>query len=70
MSRFPYDAPDIEDRDYDEPQEAPTCNRCGAMDLEWVDIGGAKPRWRLYEGKKLHVCPPASVTEFEDLTGK
>ncbi len=53
-----------------EPSEAPTCKRCGAEDLEWVDIGGSKPRWRLFEGMKMHVCPAASVDDFEDLTKK
>ena len=52
----------------DEPAEAPTCNRCGKTDLEWVDTGGAPTRWRLFDGNRLHECPPASINEFEDLT--
>lgn len=70
MSRIP-DAFDYADSFREGGTGAPpTCNRCGAEDLEWVDIGGRPARWKLYEGRKPHVCRqtnPAEADEFEDL---
>lgn len=65
MSRFLAHGQFGEQDDTDEPREPPTCKRCGATDLEWVDIGMG--RWRLYEGMKLHVCKQISADEFPDL---
>jgi hypothetical protein len=38
----------------------PTCKRCGARDLDWIEVhnaDGKSSRWVLYEGKRPHVCP-------------
>lgn len=42
-----------------------TCRRCGVEGLEWVDVGGANKRWRLYDGDRLHTCPSATADDFE-----
>lgn len=46
-----FDDPEADERN---DEDGATCTRCGKSGLEWVDIGIG--RWRLYEGKKLHVC--------------
>ena len=44
-----------------------TCNRCGAINLEWHDTG---VRWRLLHGDgTFHVCSTvASADDFEDIS--
>jgi hypothetical protein len=50
----------------DEEREPPTCNRCGATDLIWVETGRG---WRLADDKGLHTCSrKPSLDAFEDLT--
>jgi hypothetical protein len=47
-------------------REPPTCNRCGATDLIWVETGKG---WRLAGDKGLHTCnKKPSLDAFEDLT--
>ena len=43
-----------------------TCNRCGAINLDWHDTG---VRWRLLNPNgTFHVCnTAASADEFEDI---
>ncbi len=54
------------DENYQGPPITKKCDRCGATDLEWVDVGGG--RWRLYEGLKLHKCKRPSIAEaFKDV---
>lgn len=55
--------------DEDEQPSMVTCNRCGKDGLDWVDVGGHKPRWVLYQGMKQHQCNTAAAPdEFEDLS--
>lgn len=66
MSIEPPDWPGDDDEEAFAPRAA-TCNRCGATDLEWVDIGVG---WRLYEGATFHRCKaisPATADDFETL---
>lgn len=51
----------------DEYGDNVTCNRCGAINLEWHDTG---TRWRLLNSNgTFHVCDTvASADDFEDIS--
>lgn len=67
MSRFPYDAPDRDERDEEGSTRDGyvTCNRCSQGPFTWLHTG---VRWRLVDDRnRFHECTGVKPDDFEDL---